>query len=77
MSADTGTDTAAAMRRTASAARTAPRSALSGTPSDHATPALVVATAGAPARATMAADAASHAFGNSNGSPRRCRSANA
>jgi len=76
MSADTGTSTAAAIRATAAAARSAPSPPPSGTPSDQATPALVVAIAFAPAAAIMTADATSHAFGSSNGSPGLCSAAN-
>jgi hypothetical protein len=48
ISADTGTETAAAIRPITAAARSASSPAASGTPSDHATPALVVAIAFAP-----------------------------
>lgn len=76
MSADTGTWTAAVIRRIAAATRSAPRSAPSGTPSDQATPALVVAIAFAPADAIATAEATSQALASSSGSPRWCRLAN-
>ena len=53
------------------------RPALSGTPRDQATPALVVAIAFAPAEAIATAEATSHAFGSSSGSPALCSSAKA
>ena len=46
-------------------------------PSAAATPRLVVPIAGNPASASAAADAWSHAFGSTSGSPGLCRSANA
>ena len=67
MSADTGTSSAATIRAMTAAARLAPRPALSGTPRDQATPALVVAIAFAPAPVIAIAEATSHAFGSSSG----------
>src|ERR1700685_3601584 len=73
MSADTGTETAAVIRAMTSAAFPAPSPAASGTPSDQATPALVVAIAFAPAASIATAEATSQAFASSNGAPAWCR----
>src|SRR5580692_12268090 len=73
MSADTGTETAAVIRAMTSAAFLAPSPAASGTPSDQAAPALVVAIAFAPAASIATAEATSQAFASSNGAPAWCR----
>jgi hypothetical protein len=67
MSAVTGRDTAATMRRSASRAAARPRPPASGTPAAHDTPALVVAIALAPAASIATAEPGSHAFGNTSG----------
>jgi hypothetical protein len=72
MSAVTGTDTAATIRRRASRAAARPRPPASATPSAHDTPALVVAIAFAPAASIATAEPGSHAFGNTRGG-RACR----
>src|SRR5260370_6834435 len=73
MSADTGSETAAAMRLITAAGGAAARPARSGRARDQATPALVVAIAFAPAAAIATAEATSQAFASSSGSPARCR----
>lgn len=62
MSAETGTETASTILRSAATAAERVRASPSGRPSDHATPALVVATAGAPAASMSRALAASQAL---------------
>ncbi|GAA1527562.1 hypothetical protein GCM10009678_06550 [Actinomadura kijaniata] len=69
MSAVTGTDTAATMRRSAVARSRPPASA---TPAAHDSPALVVAIAAAPAASIATAEAGSQAFGSTRGG-RSCR----
>ena len=64
-------------RRARSIVASAVSAAPSRRPSAAATPRLVVPTASKPAAASAAADAWSHAFGRTSGSPGRCRSANA
>src|SRR3954467_5651157 len=66
MSAVTGTSTAATTRRTTSIARVRPSPPPSGTPRLQATPALVVATAVAPASSARRALRASQALGRTS-----------
>jgi hypothetical protein len=74
MSAVTGTDTTAVIRATAATAADTSRASPSGAPRLQATPALVVATAAAPAASTRRALAASQAFTRISGLPGTCRS---
>ena len=68
-SAVTGTSTVSTTRRTSATARSRSRWPPSATPRPQATPALVVATAGAPVEATMRALAPSQALARVRGVP--------
>src|SRR5690606_7476834 len=76
MSALTGTSTASPTRTTTASALARSRWPPSAVPMLQATPALVVATAGAPADSTRRALRASHTLGSTSGLPRRCSERN-
>src|SRR4051812_43407886 len=75
-SAVTGSATAAAIRPTAPASSSSGSRSPSGRPRLQATAPLVVATATAPARSTMRAEAASQALGRTRTGPAVCRRRN-
>src|SRR5438552_683152 len=72
MSAVTGTLTDPAMRSTASSIRSRGMRSPSGYPREKATPALVVAIAGAPESSRIRAVAQSQMLASTRGSPLRC-----